>query len=143
MLVITKKTAQQVQDVINHSQSTDLLNAVTEYDQQKTRADDPSGYFDSAGRWYPHNMCPCCESIRPPSRKYPYSLLKHCRSADHVASQYGVNKKELVKTYNLIKKLGGLDAAVDLKAYLTEILNDRLTSKIELSLPAMAPGLVF
>jgi hypothetical protein len=46
----------------------------------------PKGKFDSAGRWYPSNseVRDCCERIRSPSRRWPYSLMLHCRTAKHV-----------------------------------------------------------
>lgn len=50
-------------------------------------------------RWYPHERNEwqsCCDKIRRPSRKYPYSLLQHCKSAKHVASLFGVERKDLL-----------------------------------------------
>jgi transposase-like protein len=55
----------------------------------------PSGDFDNAGRWYPTNYCKCCESIRSPSRAYPYSLMKHCRTVSHVAREHGIEERRL------------------------------------------------
>jgi len=76
----------------------DKLNeALIEYLQRRDRESDPEGKFDRAGRWYPSDEeCQdCCASIRSPSRKWPYSLLVHCRSLRHVAHLYGVDEKEL------------------------------------------------
>lgn len=55
----------------------------------------PSGDFDNAGRWYPTNYCDCCESIRSPSRAYPYSLMVHCRTVAHVACVHGIEERRL------------------------------------------------
>ena len=55
----------------------------------------PSGDFDNAGRWYPTNYCDCCESIRSPSRAYPYSLMNHCRTVSHVAREHGIDERRL------------------------------------------------
>ncbi len=47
------------------------------------------GTFDSAGRFYLSHRCACCEAIRDPSRSHPESELRHGRSAEHVASEFG------------------------------------------------------
>lgn len=46
----------------------------------------PSGKTDKGGRWYPDDIerCSCCASIRSPSRSYPWSIWKHCKSAKHI-----------------------------------------------------------
>jgi hypothetical protein len=57
----------------------------------------PKGYFDSACRWYPFEdeKCPLCDTIRLPSRAFPYSLRTHCRTYKHVAAKHGITVKEL------------------------------------------------
>jgi len=57
----------------------------------------PDGSFDSARRWYPSETEreECCNSIRSPSRSYPYSMMVHCRSYTHVAAKYCVDIKDL------------------------------------------------
>lgn len=47
----------------------------------------PVGEFDTAGRWYPdedEERCSCCSKIASPSRVWPYSLIKHCRTRPHI-----------------------------------------------------------
>jgi hypothetical protein len=58
------------------------------YEARQDRREHPDGEFDKAGRWYPSDLerCECCNSIRYPSRSWPYSLLVHCRSKRHVAN---------------------------------------------------------
>jgi len=76
----------------------DRLNeALIEYLNRRDRESDPEGSFDSAGRWYPSDeeRQECCRTIREPSRKWPYSLLVHCRSLRHVARLYGVDEQTL------------------------------------------------
>jgi hypothetical protein len=48
----------------------------------------PTGHKDNGGRWYPDNdeKCMCCNNIRSPSRAYPWSLWKHCKSKKHVTN---------------------------------------------------------
>ena len=73
--------------------------AALEYVARKKRQAHPSGRRDNGGRWHPHNneRRECCDRIRTPSRAFPYSLMLHCRTAQHVASLYGVGLKELKK----------------------------------------------
>lgn len=57
----------------------------------------PSGDFDKRGRWYPEasERCPCCDSIRNPSAAHPYSYMVHCRTAEHLAHQFGLALDDL------------------------------------------------
>lgn len=73
------------------------IDAAREFVRLRDRADHPKGYFDSAGRWYPEDRLSCCNYIREPSRKWPYSLLVHCRTAKHVAYERGVDEKVIKK----------------------------------------------
>jgi len=71
--------------------------AVDEYLARQRRDRHPKGKFDSAGRWYPSNseVRDCCERIRSPSRRWPYSLMLHCRTAKHVAALFNVSERTL------------------------------------------------
>ena len=44
------------------------------------------GRSKNSGKWFPSKdwEASCCENIRSPSCKYPYSLLKHCASKKHI-----------------------------------------------------------
>lgn len=77
-----------------------INDAVQMYIDRKNRNGHPEGEFDNAGRWYPaqHEQCACCKYIRQPSRAYPYSLMVHCRTAEHIAHLTSIDAK-------LIKKL--------------------------------------
>lgn len=76
-----------------------LQIAVNEYQDRKDRITNPDGKFDNGGRWYPSDeeKCKCCQSIRNPSARWPYSLIKHCRTITHVANLYNVSDKEMRK----------------------------------------------
>jgi len=53
-------------------------NAGIVYVARQRRAVHPQGQFDSAGRWYPYAKTEhrlCCDQIRSPSRRWPYSLI--------------------------------------------------------------------
>jgi len=67
---------------------TPALPAYTVYVARTLGRVSPAGRRDSAGRWYPaeRERRPCCDRVRPPSRRFPLSLLTHCRSAGHVAA---------------------------------------------------------
>ena len=68
-----------------------LDKAIKEWTARRDRGKHPSGEFDNAGRWTPcadTEKQDCCESIRYPSRRFPYSLNKHCRTMLHIASLF-------------------------------------------------------
>jgi len=53
----------------------------------KTRAINPSGTFDRAGRWYPIAAnSDLVDHLRAPSRAWPYSLMAGCRTRKFVAA---------------------------------------------------------
>ena len=56
------------------------------FHRRKARLEHHEGTFDKAGRWYPSDdeEQDCCRSIRRPSRAWPYSLMTHCRTLQHV-----------------------------------------------------------
>ena len=55
------------------------------------------GHFDKQGRWYPADgeWAGCCDGIRDPSQRWPYTLLRHCRSQAHIAALCCVDRKAL------------------------------------------------
>lgn len=61
---------------------------------RKERALNPEGTFDRGGRFYLSETCPCCSSVREPSRAYPFSHMTHGRSAIHCASLFGADPKD-------------------------------------------------
>lgn len=70
--------------------SPSLEGAVALFIARRERALNPSGTFDKGGRWWPEGdeHRSCC-NVRAPSRAYPYSLMVHCRTAEHVAQLCG------------------------------------------------------
>lgn len=76
---------------------TPLANAVNAYLARQDRTAHPTGWFDNAHRWEPDDdeRRPCCRGIRPPSRRWPWTLMHHCRTATHVARLYGVDATAL------------------------------------------------
>ena len=58
---------------------------------RRYRISHPLGRTDNGGRWLPSDAerCDCCDGIREPSRSWPYSLMTHCRTADHMARSSG------------------------------------------------------
>jgi hypothetical protein len=75
----------------------EIADAVRTFLARQAREEHPAGKFDRGGRWYPAEAeaQPCCARIRTPSRSWPYSLLVHCRTLEHVAALYGVDVAEL------------------------------------------------
>ncbi len=83
--------------MIQMAEKTSLELAIECYARRQNRAEHPDGKFDKGGRWYPSEaeVQVCCSRIRTPSRTWPYSLMRHCRSVEHVAKLYGVSVTEL------------------------------------------------
>lgn len=70
------------------------LAAIT-YLRRRSGLDNPPGYYK--GRlWFPFDAekRACCEQIKHPN-SLRQSLLRHCRSAGHVAALYQVEVREL------------------------------------------------
>lgn len=95
----------------------------------------PSGHKDKGGRWYPETKYACCSSIRSPSRSFPWTYYSHCKSAIHIANEYGVrveDLKENLKKKNLPLLLGINDT---LDAYVAKKLKG-----IEKKVVPVVPG---
>ena len=69
-----------------------LAAAVYFWKNLQERQVHPDGSFDKSGRFYPseEERESCCDSIRSPSRSFPYSYMTHCRSMGHVAQKFGI-----------------------------------------------------
>ena len=74
-----------------------LDKAAREYLARQARESHPKGEFDNAQRFYPSQQerQDGCDYIRRPSRTWPFSLMTHCRSIEHVANLYNVDVTEL------------------------------------------------
>jgi hypothetical protein len=92
-----------------------LGEAVALYISRRDRQSHPEGTFDKQSRWYPstEERCDCCASIRTPSAAYPYSYLVHCRTAEHIASLFGISLDDLSAAIRRAEDRGGDEA----KAY--------------------------
>lgn len=75
----------------------ELAAAYRVWKARKDRTQEPEGEFDRAGRWFPSEAeeRSCCYSIRTLSRRWPYTLINHCRSGGHVAALTGVDYRAL------------------------------------------------
>jgi hypothetical protein len=75
-----------------------LRKAAICYLDRQSRDEHPDGHFDNKKRWEPSSIehCECCDSIRTPSKAWPFSLMVHCRTAQHIARLYGVPSRELL-----------------------------------------------
>ena len=105
------------------------------YIARQARKAHPSGDFDAASRWFPDDdeRQACCDLIRSPSRAYPHSVNKHCRSAEHIAHLCGVDlcelkgeisRLELIAEHNFPVQITLKDARLEVaKAKLIELYN--------------------
>ena len=93
-----------------------IFKAALEYNALKNRKVNPAGKFDNGGRFHLVRRCDCCNSIRSPSRAYPYSEMLHGRSSVHVATIHGVKDFESeVKSYaRLMEKYPSLAHSHDI-----------------------------
>ena len=80
--------------------------AAREFLDRKARREHPAGSFDNGGRWYPADAerCDWCDTIREPSINYPYSLMVHCRTADHIADRMDVDPTDVRRRARQIVK---------------------------------------
>ena len=84
--------------------------AAIEYLLRRDRVDHPNGHTIKS-KWYPSDpeSQSCCNSIRQPSRAYPWSLMTHCRSILHVSQLYNcepLSIRNLLKKKNCVLLLG-------------------------------------
>jgi hypothetical protein len=79
-----------------------LIEAVECYIDRKNRNRHPDGSVDKT-KWYPSETekQKCCESIRQPSRSYPWSLQVHCRTKMHVEHLYGLESGAIAEALTL------------------------------------------
>lgn len=73
------------------------ISAAKIHHDRKYREAHPRGKFDDQGRFYPSEVSRYLENIVPPTPRFPYSLNKAARSADHVAEAFGARNSLNVK----------------------------------------------
>jgi hypothetical protein len=73
---------------------------------RELRLHHPDGRFDEGGRFYPSEKeaRDCCATIRAPSRAFPLSLMKHCRTIKHVAKLYGVTERAVKAEAEVVRQ---------------------------------------
>jgi hypothetical protein len=80
--------------------------AALEFVCRDLRLRHPDGTFDEGGRFYPSEKerRDCCADIRAPSRAFPLSLMKHCRTVKHIAKLYDVAEKDVKAEVEKVKQ---------------------------------------
>ena len=83
-----------------------LEQAAQCYINRLNRKEHPEGTFDKAKRFQPSEQesRDCCNHIRRPSARFPYSLMVHCRTIEHIANLYEVDTTELRRLVRAIQK---------------------------------------
>jgi Uncharacterised protein family (UPF0158) len=73
---------------------------------RELRLHHPDGTFDEGGRFYPSEKeaRDCCATIRAPSRAFPFSLMKHCRTIKHVAKLYDVTERAVKAEAEIVRQ---------------------------------------
>lgn len=94
-----------MQNTIEKTETEKIHDAAIEFINRRDRRTHPAGTFDNGGRFYlaDEEKCACCESIRNPSRAYPWSEMAHGRTLKHVAHLFGVDEKSVRAE---VKKIG-------------------------------------
>lgn len=89
----------------SHHSKADIA-AAHEYIERRERRSHPASTIDSGGRvrLKPEEYCSCCDSIRPPSRKWRFTEALHARTLPHVATLYQANEKTARKIANFTDK---------------------------------------
>lgn len=74
-----------------------LETAAKCYLDRKARRTHPAGNLGKGGRWTPapEERRSCCNDICRPSRAWPWTLNRHCRSLEHVAALFEVDALQL------------------------------------------------
>ena len=105
MIIVEKSASTLVRATLRLIVSPQVRAAVEEYQKRQRRSVHPGGAFDRAGRWLPSESerQPCCGAIRFPSRAFPYSMIKHCRSRDHIIALYRIDRAEFNQAMRLYK----------------------------------------
>ena len=83
--------------------------AAREFLDRKARRSHPKGGQKSCGKWWPDEdeRCGWCASIREPSCAYPWSLMHHCRTAEHLADRMDVDPSDVRRRAREIVKREG------------------------------------
>lgn len=91
-------------DTLVKKRQNKVQQAAQTYRERQSRIQHPEGEFDSASRWYPSDQerQDCCDAIRSPSRRYPHSLNKHCRSLEHVSRLYSLTDRQKAQLRKLV-----------------------------------------
>jgi len=92
--------------MMNSSYENRVLEAAYLYLSRRDRLKHPDGKFDKSGRWYPSEteIESCCKTIRAPSRKWPFSLLVHCRTIRHIANKFTVKELDVRRMARKLEK---------------------------------------
>lgn len=98
------------------SAAQEIVKCAREYIARRDRASHPAGRFDKGSRWYPDDAGErqsCCNTVRWPSRAWPYTLMTHCRTLAHVAAVFSCDVTLVRRAVKLLETPGADPAAVE------------------------------
>lgn len=87
---------------LTHEARQAAIDALVDYES----GEKPAGEYDNASRWYPDVKCDCCSYIRTPSRRWPFSFLKHTLSLQHKEQLHDAEHKDVLLVRKWLKKEG-------------------------------------
>lgn len=100
LILVGKGVAGEEKYVVCSDTSKENLHAVAKiYLARRSGKESPSGKRKD-GRWFSDEKesQSCCSQIRSPTRSWPDSLLKHCKSMHHISRLHGVDTVALIAT---------------------------------------------
>lgn len=84
------------------------LEALRKYHARQNRAEHPEGHSDNGGRWYPkgRDADVLDDSVRSPSRAWPWSYMQACRSLSHCERLCGADHAMVLAVRRVLKRAG-------------------------------------
>ncbi|SDY88289.1 hypothetical protein [Citreimonas salinaria] len=110
------------------------LQAGLAFAKRKNRDSNPPGDFDSAGRFYAHERTRAVESVRSPSRAFPYSQMTAARTVRHCAEVFGAEELHVKRIAKAIETCSEAPAtAKEAAEQLAAIRKTLKTVKLEIA----------
>jgi hypothetical protein len=88
------------------STAAEIVACAQEYIARRERLSHPAGSFDRGSRWYPDDAGErqaCCNTVRWPSRAWPYALMTHCRTLNHTAAVFSCDPALVRRAVKLLE----------------------------------------
>jgi len=73
------------------------------------------GHWDSKRIWHPdeREVRDCCREISPPSRRFPFSYLRHCCTIRHIATLWEIDESQARRAFRQRWAIAQLEEAAE------------------------------